>query len=134
MEYTQFSSTSSLTLLGINHPRPPAYPKGTAQNHLPTTSNQSNEQAAIVRVDNTAFTNRLEKHIHDYYRGEGNLSREVSADLSERQSYAASALDPKNSLNFGAYATVMTYGQRSRYTANIAATTAQTGRILNAAG
>ena len=65
-------------------------------------------------ISRSGFTNRLERHIDDYYKGKGNLSKDVSAELSRMNYSAASSLSPKAKLSYIGYTTAFNYGHRAR--------------------
>lgn len=64
----------------------------------------------------------LEKHLDDYRKGKGNLSKDTAVSINETENSlfrTLSTLDPRSTLNLGAYATALNYSQRSRYMTNL---------------
>ena len=75
--------------------------------------------AVVLDLRSSGFLPRLEKHIKDYHRGRGNNSRDVGKELVERDHETAGLLAPKDFRNYSAYSTIMPYGKKARYIANV---------------
>ena len=86
----------------------------------------SNSDAVISHVEDSAFSQKLYKHINDHYKGEGQISRDVNRQLAQKDSDISNALnsqDPKASLQYSAYSTAgFSYSSRARFISGIDST------------
>lgn len=71
------------------------------------------------RAGTSLSVQELEKHIHDYTRGNGHLSRKTEKKLpklSQKASFELAENDPKALRSFLSYQTSFTYSQQARFT------------------
>lgn len=83
-------------------------------NNLISVRSNSGETPALI--------NKLEKHIDDYRKGRGNISKEVSAEIAALKFQSENVLahtNPRAFLNFGAYSTMLPYDKKARYVAQL---------------
>ncbi len=95
---------------------------------------QKLEQILSNRGSSTAFSNKVEKHLDDYRKGKGNLSRDTAQELSTRDistAFTLGSLDPNALRTYSSYASALTYDQKARYTQGISSATTTAVQLEN---
>ena len=85
-------------------------------------------------ISGGAFSIRLEKHLDDYRKGRGNVSKHVSAEVNQKDISANNILtssDPSAGLLYGTYQSVFSYSQRARFVKAISAYANDLGQIAS---
>lgn len=99
---------------------PPSASSQPSPQSTQESASASSKKTNIARQNssNLAFMSNLEKHLDDYKKGKGYLSRETSKEVA-RQSQGAyqmfSEFDLSASNMFSGYLTGLSYEKRSRY-------------------
>ena len=95
---------------------------GSSPKSLPAPQQKSLDpvqDAAVVSLSGNAFFGKLEKHIDDYDKGKGNLSREMYGELGDKNSETAQILgqtSPDNALLYASYLTAdFSYDSEARF-------------------
>lgn len=87
-----------------------------------TTEPASTDQATIESLSGNYFSNQVEKHLSDYRKGRGSLSKDTAGKLQsvdEANGQLLQDIDPKALTSYGAYASFMNYEKRARYVSNV---------------
>ena len=96
--------------------------------------------SVINQVSEDSFSLKLSKHLSDYRRGEGYLSKETAGEIYQRLGRAAARLsenDPRAAASFNAYSTGFSYESRARFVQGVeqssrtSATLLELGRKLS---
>jgi hypothetical protein len=102
---------------------------------LESVDPQEGARAATISLNEDAFSLRVSRHLDDYRRGEGYLSKSVAGELYSRSGRTASLLaaeDPRAAARYNEYTTGFGYESRARFIQGVdsAATTASSIRQL----
>src|SRR5262249_18402384 len=95
--------------------------------------NVAESEAAIVQIDNTTFSQKLEKHISDYNAGVGYLSARTGNQLLDKGETLASQLDPRSLRAYLGYTTAFSYDNKARFINGTADAIGQLSQILRKA-
>lgn len=83
-----------------------------------SNSQPRSHSSSLSSVGDSAFSQKVERHIDDVKKGRGNLSKDVAKQLSAKDFQTASnlqSLNPKALSQYGAYATAFGYDNKARY-------------------
>lgn len=106
------------------------------QDALESVNPSTPKQSILAEIDEDSFGLKLSKHLADFRRGEGYLSRDVAGSLYTRSGKAASILaaeDPRAASQYNAYSTGFDYESKARFIQGVSqtASTASTLRDLS---
>lgn len=92
--------------------------------------------AAVVEIKDSAFDQKLYKHINDYYTGKGNLSKSTASELVKKDHSVATdltQLDPVASAKYMSYRTAaFSYGSQARFVTGVESATKATAELKKA--
>lgn len=79
----------------------------------------SNEDAIVSHIADSSFSQKLYKHLSDYYSGQGNLSKDTNRQLAKKDNNIANQLnqdDPSASALYSGYRTAgFAYSSKARF-------------------
>jgi len=108
--------------------------------YSPTPGSKGQTSAASANtssltLSHSKFAIEVEKHLDDYKKGKGNLSRDVAVDLRARDQATSMRLsyqNPKLLAAYASYRSALSYSQRARFIEGVDFATLGAERIGNA--
>lgn len=116
---------------GSSLPIPLYSPKSGSQGQ----ANDTSGRLGSLNVSHSKFAIEVEKHLDDYKKGKGNLSRDVAVDLRMRDQATSTRLsyqNPKLLAAYASYRSALSYSQRARFIEGVDFATLGAERIGNA--
>ena len=95
---------------------------------------KAEESAVKLGLSSNHFRTKLERHLDDVSKGKGNLSQEVSKELSYKNSSNSTDLaksDPKLLKDYMGYLSALRYDRRARFVTSVQETAHATKQIGN---